>query len=300
MHSYLCLLLSLLLFHGQFHGRLAIAEERDDGTEKWGYVEVQSKAHMFWWLYRSPHGADSASGPWPIMLWLDCGEAQGGSGTGGGDFQAVGPLDMNMKLRNWTCLHKADLLFVDNPVGAGFSYVEDERLVVRTDEEAATDLTTLLKELFNKDKRLQTSPSFIVGGSYGGRFAVTLAVSVLKAIQNRELKLRLGGVALGESWISPEDLSWGPLLKDVPRLDDSGLKESNSLAQSIKQQIQRGLYNDVWDSWFKPKDVITARSNSVDLNDVLLEGNWSNLHSMKAMGLLEGISMKQYSNYQSS
>ncbi|KAJ8622806.1 hypothetical protein MRB53_031335 [Persea americana] len=226
--------------------------------------------------------------------------AQGGSGTGGGDFQAVGPLDMNMKLRNWTCLHKADLLFVDNPVGAGFSYVEDERLVVRTDEEAATDLTTLLKELFNKDKRLQTSPSFIVGGSYGGRFAVTLAVSVLKAIQNRELKLRLGGVALGESWISPEDLSWGPLLKDVPRLDDNGLKESNSLAQSIKQQIQRGLYNDVWDSWFKPKDVITARSNSVDLNDVLLEGNWSNLHSMKAMGLLEGISMKQYSNYQSS
>ena len=72
--------------------------------------------------------------------------------------------------------------------------MEDESLFVSSDEEAATDLTTLLKELFNKDKRLQTSPLFIVGESYGGRFAVTIAVSVLKAIQSRELKLRLGGI----------------------------------------------------------------------------------------------------------
>ncbi|KAG5042381.1 hypothetical protein JHK87_006296 [Glycine soja] len=61
--------------------------------------------------------------------------------------------------------------------------------------EAATDLTTLLIELFNSDHILQKSSFFIVAESYGGKFA----------IHKGKLKLKLGGVVLGDSWISPED-----------------------------------------------------------------------------------------------
>ncbi|KAK7287070.1 hypothetical protein RIF29_00079 [Crotalaria pallida] len=61
------------------------------------------------------------------------------------------------------------------------------------------------------------SPLFIVAESYGGKFAVTLELSAFKAIQDKKLKLILGGVALGDSWISPEDfvLSWGHLLNEI-------------------------------------------------------------------------------------
>ncbi|KAK7287107.1 hypothetical protein RIF29_00154 [Crotalaria pallida] len=61
------------------------------------------------------------------------------------------------------------------------------------------------------------SPLFIVAESYGGKFAVTLELSAFKAIQDKKLKLVLGGVALGDSWISPEDfvLSWGHLLNEI-------------------------------------------------------------------------------------
>ena len=81
----------------------------------------------------------------------------------------------------------------DNPVGTGFSYVEDESLVVKTDEEAATDLTTLLRVLSENIESFQTSPFYLVAESYGGKYAVTLALSILKAIQNKELNLTLGG-----------------------------------------------------------------------------------------------------------
>lgn len=66
-------------------------------------------------------------------------------------------------------------------------------LFVKTDVEAATDLTTLLIELFNKDEKLQKSPLFIVAESYGGKFAVTLGLSALQAIQDKKLKLQFGG-----------------------------------------------------------------------------------------------------------
>ncbi|KAI8563208.1 hypothetical protein RHMOL_Rhmol03G0094600 [Rhododendron molle] len=206
-----------------------------DGSEQWGYVEVRPKAHMFWWYYRSPSRVNDPSNPWPIILWL-----QGGP---------------------------------DSPVATGFSYVEDENLVVKTDEEAATDLTTLLKALFNGNETLQNSPLFIVAESYGGKFAVTLGVSALRAIAAGELKLQLGGVALGDSWISPEDFvfSWGPLLKDVSRLDNNGLSGSNRLAGIIQQQIEDGKYEDATSTWGDLEDFVFENSNAVDFYNFMLD-----------------------------
>ncbi|KAF8396492.1 hypothetical protein HHK36_018115 [Tetracentron sinense] len=81
-----------------------------DGSEEWGHVQVRPKAHMFWWLYRSPYRIEDPSKPWPIILWLQGGP--GGSGVGIGNFQEIGPLGTDLKPRNSTWLRKADLLFM--------------------------------------------------------------------------------------------------------------------------------------------------------------------------------------------
>ena len=78
-------------------------------------------------------------------------------------------------------------------MGTGYSFVENAELLVKTDKEAATDLTTLLIKIFNKNEILQKSPLYIVGESYGGRFAVTLGLSALKAIESGTLLAKLGG-----------------------------------------------------------------------------------------------------------
>ncbi|KAJ0476952.1 putative carboxypeptidase C [Helianthus annuus] len=109
------------------------------------------------------------------------------------NFGGVGPLDFFLKPTNLTWLKKADLLFVDNPVGSGYSYVEDEELLAKTDEEVATDLITLLTQVFNKYQTFQKKPLYIVGWSYGAKFAATLGLLALKAIENNKLKLILGG-----------------------------------------------------------------------------------------------------------
>lgn len=71
--------------------------------------------------------------------------------------------------------------------------MEDESLLVKTDVEAAVDLTTLLKKLYGQNKSWQKSPLFIVAESYGGKFAATVGLSIHKAIKAGELKLKLGG-----------------------------------------------------------------------------------------------------------
>ncbi|CAJ2654548.1 serine carboxypeptidase-like 51 [Trifolium pratense] len=274
------------------------ALKNQDGSEEWGYVQVRPKAHMFWWLYRSPYRVEDSSKPWPIVLWLQGGP--GASGVGIGNFEEVGPLDTSLKPRNSTWLLKADLLFVDNPVGTGYSFVEDRKLFVKTDDEAATDLTTLLIKLFNNDEKLQKSPLYIVAESYGGKFAVTLGLHALKAIEDKKLKLTLGGVALGDSWISPEDFvfSWGPLLKDLSRLDDNGLEKSNSIAERIKKQLEDGKFVEATNSWGELENVISASSNNVDFYNLLVDaGSDSVTIAASELGLLQEISMKRYSKY---
>lgn len=292
------LVVPLLFLIPFLHGGIttAIAARNQDASESWGYVEVRPKAHMFWWYYRSSYRVEDPNKPWPIILWLQGGP--GASGVGIGNFQEVGPLDTNLKPRNSTWLRKADLLFVDNPVGTGYSYVEDNKLFVKTDVEAATDLTTLLIEIFNRNQSLQQSSLYIVAESYGGKFAVTLALSAFKAIQSGKLKLKLGGVALGDSWISPEDFvfSWGPLLKDVSRIDGNGLQKSNSVVKKIKQQIDAGQFGDATNSWSELENVISANSNSVDFYNFLLDSGMDPL-ALTSSELSKAISMKRYSRY---
>uniref|UniRef100_F6HKE8 pectinesterase n=1 Tax=Vitis vinifera TaxID=29760 RepID=F6HKE8_VITVI len=209
------LFLSFLVLFPLLHGYTAFAAGTDDGSEQWGYVEVRPKAHLFWWLYKSPDRVEDPSNPWPILLWL-----QGGP---------------------------------DSPVATGFSYVEDESLVVTTDDEAATDLTTLLKELFNGNETLQKSPLYIVAESYGGKFAVTLGLSALKAIEAGELKLQLGG--LGRSFTRN-------LTQTVCE---------NRLALQIQQQLAEGQYKEATETFFELENVISISSNDVDFYNFMVD-----------------------------
>ncbi|KAJ6849104.1 serine carboxypeptidase-like 51 isoform X1 [Iris pallida] len=254
---------------------------------------------MFWWLYRSPNRVDNGSTPWPTVLWLQGGP--GASGVGIGNFQEVGPLDTDLKPRNSTWLQKVDLLFVDNPVGTGYSFVEDNTLFVKTDEEAAADLTALLIALYNKNTALQKSPLFLVAESYGGKYAVTLGLSIVKAVKSGELKLKFGGIACGNSWISAEDFvfAWGPLLRDVSRLDSNGEAKSNSLAEKIKQQIANGQYEDATNTWSQLEDAILTNSNNVDFYNFLLDSADDPVSATTLMSS-DTIRMRKYARYLSS
>ncbi|XP_022730585.1 serine carboxypeptidase-like 51 isoform X1 [Durio zibethinus] len=283
-----------------FDGGIARAVKSQGGSEEWGYVEVRPKAHLFWWLYESPYRVEQPSKPWPIILWIQGGP--GASGVGIGNFEEIGPLDTNLKPRNSTWLKKADLLFVDNPVGTGYSYVEDAELFVKTDDEAATDLTTLLIQLFNTNESLQKSPLYLVAESYGGKFAVTAGLSILKSIEAGKLKLKLGGVALGNSWISPEDFvfSWGPLLKDVSRLDNNGLEISNSLAEKISQQLKDGQYTEATNTWLQLETVIGDNSNQVDFYNFLLDSGMGPVALTGSAFSNGNFAVNRYSRYLNS
>lgn len=96
----------------------------------------------------------------------------------------------------------------DAPVGVGFSYPKSPGTLVTTDDQAVEDLAALVEALLEEGlPTLRRSPLYIVGESYGGKFAAMLGVVLSRAIRKGTLKLTLGGVVLGDAWISPADYS---------------------------------------------------------------------------------------------
>ncbi|URE17743.1 Nucleotidyltransferase domain [Musa troglodytarum] len=291
------LLLLLLLCSSSLSLLPVDAAGTTDGSEEWGYVQVRPRAHMFWWLYRSPQRVDNGSAPWPTVLWLQGGP--GGSGVGIGNFQEIGPLDVNLQPRSSTWLHKADLLFVDNPVGTGYSFVEAESLFVKSDWEAATDLTTLLKKLYHEQaSSWQNSPLFIVAESYGGKFAVTAGLSIAQAIRAGELKLKLGGVALGDSWISPEDFVASFL--SFLRPFRMPFMIFFSMAEKIRDEIKKEQYGDATNSWGELEEFIVTSSNDVDFYNFLLDSGSDPVSLTAAAEASRKLSLKMYSTYLTS
>lgn len=74
----------------------------------------------------------------------------GGSSTGFGNFQEIGPLDVDLKPRNTSWIQAANILFVDNPVGTGYSYVDEDSAYTTNVDEIAEDLVTLFSAFLKK------------------------------------------------------------------------------------------------------------------------------------------------------
>ena len=128
----------------------------ENGSEEWGYIPLRPGASMFYWFYRTTHPDGYLNRP--IVLWLQGGP--GFSGVGVGNFLEFGPLDQYLKLRNSTWIQTANVLFVDSPVGVGFSVASNDSLTSNI-EEISKDLITMLKVYMNEHSYFQTNYFYI-------------------------------------------------------------------------------------------------------------------------------------------
>lgn len=68
------------------------------------------------------------------------------------------------------------MLFVDNPVGTGFSYVESSSLYTKTNQEIAEDLVKFLHGFYKANPQFKNVPLYVTSESYGGKMAVDFAL----------------------------------------------------------------------------------------------------------------------------
>ncbi|XP_029014868.1 retinoid-inducible serine carboxypeptidase isoform X2 [Betta splendens] len=239
------------------------------GEEAWNYVEVRDGAHMFWWLYYVD--GQSAANDRPLIMWLQGGP--GGSGTGFGNFEEIGPLNRNLEPRKTNWVQAASVLFVDNPVGTGFSYTDRPDAYATNVATVASDMLVLLKHFFTERPEFQSVPFYIFSESYGGKMAAAISLELTKAAAKGAVKCRFAGVALGDSWISPLDsvMTWGPYLYTTSLLDDYGLSDVKKAAEAVKQAVEQEQFKKATELWSVTETVVEQNTNGVNFYNILTQ-----------------------------
>ncbi|XP_040291258.1 retinoid-inducible serine carboxypeptidase [Bufo bufo] len=236
--------------------------------QDWDYVSVRRDAHIFWWLYYAQHPTKNYTEV-PLVMWLQGGP--GASGCGFGNFEEIGPLDTKLLPRNTSWVQEASLLFVDNPVGTGYSYTTDGGAFAKDINTVSSDMLVLLEVFFKSKPEFQKTPFYIFSESYGGKMAAAIALALHSAITTGSIKCTFGGVALGDSWISPIDsvLSWGPYLYSISLLDGNGLKEVQAAATAVQDALATGQFKLATELWSKTEDVIEENTDGVNFYNIL-------------------------------
>lgn len=259
--------LPILLIGLAISAEVASSAAQSVPDEDWGYVTVRQSAHMFWWLYGRLNSTSRTTDP--LVMWLQGGP--GASSTGFGNFKEVGPLDEKLQARPFTWANTANLLFVDNPVGTGYSYVDNNSAFCTNEACIAADLVTLMTAFLNKYPAFQSTPFFIFSESYGGKMAADFAAALTQAIKSGKVNCNFQAVALGDAWIRPMSFvnSWGPFLYATAEIDSVGLQKIQKAANATQRAVDQKQWSRATDLWANTEDVVEQVGAGVNFYNIL-------------------------------
>ncbi|KAH8371436.1 hypothetical protein KR093_007495, partial [Drosophila rubida] len=237
------------------------------GEQDWGFVDVRTGAHMFYWLYYTTANVTSYTER-PLAIWLQGGP--GASSTGYGNFEELGPLKLDGTPREWTWVKDMNVMFIDNPVGSGFSYVDTSSAYTTSNKEIAMDLVELMKGFYDLHPEFKTVPLHIFCESYGGKMAPEFALELYYAIQRKEIESNLESVVLGDPWTSPIDsvLSWAPFLLQLGIVDQNGHDKIETAALKTKKYVDNEQWTMATFQWSLTQSVVLRESKGVDFYNV--------------------------------
>ncbi|KAL4259153.1 Carboxypeptidase [Pleurotus pulmonarius] len=144
-----------------------------------GYLDVDAGAkHMFFYFFESRRNPDEDD----VMMWINGGP---GCSSAMGLLMELGPcsIDMENQSPNGTIYNPyswnevANIFFLDQPVGVGFSYA-DFGETVETTEEAAKNVHAFISIFFETFKQFKGRPLHLSGESYGGRYLPVFASEI--------------------------------------------------------------------------------------------------------------------------
>ncbi|RPD57086.1 serine carboxypeptidase [Lentinus tigrinus ALCF2SS1-6] len=138
-----------------------------------GYIDIEAR-HLFFYFFESRRDPDKDD----VVFWTNGGP---GGSSSLGLFMELGPCRVTSANSTKRFEHAwndhANVFFIDQPVGVGFSYAEYGEQVSSTSE-AAKDISAFMVIFFEHFSKFKGRPFHMAGESYGGRYIPVFASAV--------------------------------------------------------------------------------------------------------------------------
>lgn len=209
-----------------------------------GYFTVNKlfDSNLFFWFFVNPNIEE------PVLLWL-----QGGPGASSlfGLFEENGPFivrDERIKTRVFTWTKTHSMLYIDSPVGSGYSftkggYAKNETIIGLHLYEALLQFFTLFPEY-------QKNSFYISGESYAGKYIPTLAYTIHNNNPCAKVKINLQGLAIGNGWVDPiNQYQYAEYLYQIGLLDQHDAAVFKKFEDLALQYIKTKQWKKAYDTF---------------------------------------------------
>ncbi|PIN19743.1 Serine carboxypeptidases (lysosomal cathepsin A) [Handroanthus impetiginosus] len=292
-----------------------------------GYVTVNETngRALFYWFYE----ATTLPNEKPLVLWLNGGP--GCSSVGYGATQEIGPFLVDtdgrgLKFNSFSWNTEANLLFLESPIGVGFSYSNTSGDYDNLgDDFTANDAYAFLHKWFLKFPSYRTQIFYIAGESYAGKYVPELAEIIHDKNNDPSLFIDLRGIMLGnpetydaEDWKGMVDYAWSHAVVsdethktivqscDFYSNDPFSNSDCNSSVQELLSQYKEiDIYSLYTSVCMANSSLVTARSSSKMLPrmmggydpclDDYAKSYYNRPEVQKALHVGDGISLKNWS-----
>lgn len=174
-----------------------------------GYVTVNAShgKALFYWFFEAAEKPDKK----PVLLWLNGGP--GCSSIGYGEAEELGPFfpqkgsGPKLKHNKYSWNKAANLLFLDSPVGVGFSYTNTSSDISELgDTIAAKDAYNFLVRWFRRFPQFKSHDFYLSGESYAGHYVPQLAKVILDSnkIAAKDDQINLKGFMIGNALLDDD------------------------------------------------------------------------------------------------
>jgi len=163
--------------------------------EDWetGFVPIGKGNSDFWYLLIKSRDHNKTA---PILIWLN-----GGPGCSSllGCFEEMGPYVIDkdtfkFKENHFPWNTYVDMVYVDQPIGIGFSIAYDNKHLCNEEICVARDFYRFLMGLYEKHPEFRGRDLYLSGESYAGHYIPAMGKYIVSA-KNPDVKLK--GVAIG-------------------------------------------------------------------------------------------------------
>ncbi|XP_021902172.1 serine carboxypeptidase-like 31 [Carica papaya] len=229
-----------------------------------GYVTVNEKngRALFYWFYEATTLPDDK----PLVLWLNGGP--GCSSVGYGATQEIGPFlvdtdGQGIKINPYSWSTEANMLFLESPVGVGFSYSNTTSDYKNLgDDFTANDSYTFLHKWFLKFPSYRKRTFYIAGESYAGKYVPELAELIYDKNNDPSLYIDLKGILLGnpetsdaEDWRGLVDYAWShavvsdethKIIKENCDFGSDNTWENNNCSEAVDEVLKQYKEIDIY------------------------------------------------------
>ncbi|KAH7407863.1 pheromone-processing carboxypeptidase kex1 [Cadophora sp. MPI-SDFR-AT-0126] len=216
-----------------------------------GHIEItpEHNGNVFFWLYQNRHIANKQR----LVIWLNGGP---GCSSEDGALMEIGPYRVTdskgpkLEYNSGSWDEFANVMFVDNPVGTGFSFVDTDSYVHELPE-MANQFVQFLEKWFALFPEYEHDDIYIAGESYAGQHIPYITKAILdrnKAGAKHQWNMK--GMIIGNGWIAPKEqykayLSFAYERRLVDRGSDIGKRLDSQEAVCLKALDEPGASDRV-------------------------------------------------------